>query len=414
MSQREWFDLKSKNAFGAGNSKDQKEKLGELLQYQVSRKRFKTFPRRRDLSLFFGVRWQMDVADLGGAKAFNFPATEERKKLYALIVVDLFSKFVFARALNSKRGEDVVTALKSILSSLKSPFPDKPSLIQSDAGGEFKNDKVKKFLEERNIEHQFEKGRLKNAVVERMIRNFKKVAVLYLEAKPSAFSQWSKIVPQLATLLNSKANRSLGISPEEVQYHWPEIQKKQLDQLKIVPFDSYVAMQKKLLEKNFKWTDGNKKWFINEWVLIPNEKNQIEKETVRNYTYKPWRIVGVSVDRIPYLYFLRDAKGKPADRYYYAKELRPLKNVPLKGKMPLAGVLNERMKNGKRQWLARFVDHDPSFDQWISERKKGFPPPRDPRFIPKGAKPIKKTSQLPGARKEQNRLAYIKRKEKRI
>jgi len=412
MHRQKWFNLSSDEAFGAGQTKKQKDQLGELLQYQASRKRFKNFNRRSDLASFFGVRWQMDVADLGGSKAFNFYATEKREKLYALIVVDLFSKYVFARALSSRKGDEVVEALKSILSSLKSPFPEKPAQIQSDEGGEFKNDKVKRFFNENGIEHKFEKGRLKDVVVERVIREFKKIAVLYLEAKPKAFVQWRTVVPRIANLINSKYNRSLHLSPDLVLKWWPKIQRQQIERMNILPFKDYMEKQKNLLKKNYAWKEDSKTFHLNQWVLVPNEKSNVEKETVRNYTYKPWKITSVSMDRIPFLYHLTDAKGNKAARAYYAKELRVLTKVPLKGNMPLAGILHERKRRGKTQWLVRFVDHESAYDKYINARKNGFPPPRDIRLIPKGAKPIKYSSQVPGARRLQNQRAYKKRKDK--
>ncbi|NER52585.1 MAG: hypothetical protein F6J92_39295, partial [Symploca sp. SIO1A3] len=67
------------------------------------------------------------------------------------------------------------------------------------------------------------------------------------------------------------------------------------------------------------------------------------------------------MDRKPYLYQLRDNLGKHAKRLYYARELRPLAKKPLKGNVPLAGVLAKRMKKGKEEWLARFVDFEKKY-----------------------------------------------------
>jgi len=402
MKEKEWFDIRSPKAFSSGKSAREKEVLSHLLAYQTSRKRFKNFRRRGDLASFFGVRWQMDLADVGGSKAFNFPATEKREKRYALLVVDIFSRYVFARGIPSKKGQDVVDALKDILTSLKSPFPKKPSVVQSDEGGEFKNDKVKSFFAAEGIEHRFERGRLKDVVVERVIREFKKLAVLYLESKPKAFNNWNEVVLLIAGRLNEARNRNLKMSPQNALKEWPTLQRLQIRKMNVLPFNRYLAQEKNLLKDSFSWKDAGKKFFLNRWVLTPHEKTSYEKETVRNYTYKPWKIVGVSMDRIPFLYTLRDAKGKKAPRQYYAKELRTLPRVPLKGRLPLAGILAERVKKGKKQWLARFVDHEPSFDKWIPERKKGFPPERDVKRIPKTARPIKQTSQIQGARSKKS------------
>ena len=48
---------------------------------------------------------------------------------YILIVIDVFSRFLYAQPVKSKRGADVVMALKRILTG-----PKKPNTIRTDRG----------------------------------------------------------------------------------------------------------------------------------------------------------------------------------------------------------------------------------------------------------------------------------------
>jgi hypothetical protein len=371
----DWFNLSSKNAFSAGKTPAQKQRLSKYLAYETTRGVRRKFPRRADISPFFGLRWQMDVADLGGKSSFNVPTAESKPRLYALVVIDLFCKYVFIRALKTKKGPEMVGALKSVFSELRPPFPQTPKVIESDAGGEFSNRHVQDLMKKKGIKHKFTSGKHKNEAAERAIRSFKKIVVPYLESNPAAFSKWNRTVKSVSQRMNERTNRSIGTSPLKALKDWPSVQSKVIERMKITPFSEYSHLQEKLL-KGEKIKDGAKKFGLNDWVLVVHDKKSFHKETVRNYTYKPWQIISISVNRRPFLYRLRDANGKKAKRRYYAREMRLMTRNPLKGKIPVKELLDERkVRGGRKQWLAKYVDHEDEYNQWEPERKRDFRPP---------------------------------------
>jgi hypothetical protein len=372
----EWFNLSAKNAFSAGKSASEKKRLSRYLAYETTRGIRRRFPRRADISPFFGLRWQMDVADLGGKSSFNVPTAEKKPRLYALVVIDLFCKYVFIRGLKTKKGPEMAAALKSIFSELRPPFPQNPKVIESDAGGEFSNRSVQQLMQKRGIRHKFTAGKHKNEAAERAIRSFKKIAVPYLESNPEAFSKWNRTVKSIANRMNDRTNRSIGTSPVKALKDWPSVQAQVLNRMNITPFSEYSRLQEKLL-KGEKIKDGSKKFGVGDWVLVAHDKKSFHKETVRNYTYKPWQIISISVNRRPFLYRLRDANGKKAKRRYYAQEIRLMRRNPLKGKLPIKEVVDERgARGGRKQWLAKYVDHEDEYNRWEPARKRDFQPPK--------------------------------------
>jgi transposase InsO family protein len=374
----EWFNLANENAFSAAKTAAQKKRLSKYLAYETTRGVRRKFPRRADISPFFGLRWQMDVADLGGKSSFNVPTAERKPRLYALVVIDLFCKYVFIRSLKSKKGPEMAKALESVFSELRPPFPLHPKVIESDAGGEFSNRSVEQLLAKRGIKHKFTAGKHKNEAVERAIRSFKKIAVPYLESNPEAFSKWNRTVKSIARRMNDRKNRSIGTSPLKALKDWPSVQERVLHRMNITPFSEYSQLEEKLL-KGGKIKDGGKIFGLGDWVLVVHDKKSFHKETVRNFTYKPWQIISISVNRRPFLYRLRDANGKKAKRRYYAQELRLMERNPLKGKLPIKELLNERqVRGGRKQWLAKYVDHDDDYNKWEPARKHDFRPPPPP------------------------------------
>ena len=79
-------------------------------------------------------QWDMDLIDMANLRK----RTEGVK--YIWIVIDVFSRFLYAQPVKSKRGTDVVKALERILTG-----PKKTNTIRTDRGMEFRSKEVNKF-----------------------------------------------------------------------------------------------------------------------------------------------------------------------------------------------------------------------------------------------------------------------------
>ena len=101
--------------------------------FKPSRKKFK---RRRVISLFVDHIWATDLLDLQRYARVN------KGYRYILVVVDVFSKYAWLRALKTKKGNEVSSALKDIIKNSSSP----PKFLWSDRGFEYLNTFVKKLL----------------------------------------------------------------------------------------------------------------------------------------------------------------------------------------------------------------------------------------------------------------------------
>ena len=76
--------------------------------------------------------WQMDLCDMSQLKEYNDGNT------FLLTVVDVFSKYGFAKPLLNKKGCTVLKAFQEILTDSKR----KPVNCQTDMGAEFNNSKI--------------------------------------------------------------------------------------------------------------------------------------------------------------------------------------------------------------------------------------------------------------------------------
>jgi transposase InsO family protein len=107
--------------------------------------------------------WAMDLADMNEFKADNDNIR------YILTVIDCFSRYAWAVPLKNKTGDEVLNALIKIIEK----SGREPRHIWVDAGKEFVNHKMKKWLEENDIEMYHTYGEHKSAMIERFNRTLK-------------------------------------------------------------------------------------------------------------------------------------------------------------------------------------------------------------------------------------------------
>ena len=89
----------------------------------------------------------------------------------------MFSKYVWVVPLRDKIGISIVNAFQKIISKRR-----KPNKIWVDQGGEFYNNRFKRFLEISNIEICLTYNEGKSVVVERFIRTLKNKILKHMTA----------------------------------------------------------------------------------------------------------------------------------------------------------------------------------------------------------------------------------------
>ena len=122
--------------------------------HKPARKRFR---RNKTIVFYKDELWQIDLCDMSQLKEYN------NGMRYMLTVIDVFSKFAFAKPHCNKRGPTVLNALYDILEESNRI----PTKIQSDAGTEFTNKGLKVALQQLGIKYYVTFSENKASVVER-------------------------------------------------------------------------------------------------------------------------------------------------------------------------------------------------------------------------------------------------------
>ena len=140
----------------------------------------------------------MDLVEVQTLKKFN------QGVKYILTVIDLFSKFAFARPLKNKSGPVVLEAVKNII---KTSWRE-PDNVQTDQGTEFTQTEMKRYLGSRGIHYYSTFSELKASVVERFNRTLKTKMWRYFTHANSF--KFIDVLQDLVTAYNASPTAPLG------------------------------------------------------------------------------------------------------------------------------------------------------------------------------------------------------------
>ena len=181
-----------------------KKWLSNQLSYTLHkavRKRFVTRPYRTNK---IDSQWQADLVEM-------IPYANVNKGYkYLLTVIDIFSRYAWARPIKSKQPKNIIKAFESIFEQ----EGRKCKSLQTDQGKEFENRKFQHFLNIHDVKFFTVKSLYKAALVERFNRTIKTRMWRYFTYKGKY--RWLEVLPKLVESYNASVHRSIGMAPKDV------------------------------------------------------------------------------------------------------------------------------------------------------------------------------------------------------
>ena len=186
--------------------RDFASRLGERQLYRpVQRAEGKTASEDID------SRFQMDLIDLHTDAAFDKTTGGVNK--FILILINVFTREVYARPMAKKEPKDVSRELEAILNEL----PQDPKVISSDQGNEFLGP-VTTMLERRKIAQRFKAVGDVNAlgVVDKAIQTIKKTMARIM-SKEGGARNWRDALKQAGSSYNETYHSAVHDAPGDVR-----------------------------------------------------------------------------------------------------------------------------------------------------------------------------------------------------
>lgn len=247
---------------------------------------------------------------------------------YILVVINAFSKFVWAEPLKTKSGKNVEAAMKIILSKM-SP----PKNLQTDNGTEFYNKEFSKLMKSYNINHYSTFSNLKASIAERSIRSIK--SLLWKQFSLQGSYKWLKILPEIVAKYNNTKHSTTGKIPSKVN------EKNAKD---ITAFDHLKIIEKPKFKKG-------------DHVRISKYRHVFSKGYTPNWTNEIFKIKKVKLGN-PTTYILEDTRKEEIQGMFYTEELKLVKHPDI---YLVEKIISRKGDKVKVKWLGM----DNTYNSWI-------------------------------------------------
>lgn len=287
----------------------------------------KKFPRRHTIIKGLDDLWQSDLAQM------DLYAKSNRNFKFILVVIDCFSKFVWARPLKTKSGVEVSEVFHDILNEGRCP-----KNLQTDQGKEYYNAHFKKLMMKFNINHYNTYSTMKAAIAERVIRTLKEKLFKYFTLNGT--HKWIDVLPEIVLQYNNTKHRTIKMPPSKVtKNNEAQIHLAAYTHLKIA---------------------GDRKFKVGDIVRISKAKHVFEKGYTPNWTTELFKIIKIKITN-PTTYLLEDLHSQPILGAFYGHELSRVANPDV---YLIEKVLQKKGNKVKVRWLG----FDKSHDSWLETK----------------------------------------------
>ena len=212
--------------------------------------------------------WSIDLADM-----IDYKISNNKGFRYIFIVIDNFSKYLWAIPPKNKYNQTITNEFSNILIKSKR----KPVKIESDRGSEFYNSIFQNFLKLKNIHHYSRFTDKGPSIAERVIRTIRNLLKKPVFEKGNA--DWLSELPSVVKKYNNTIHHSTKMKPIDASEKSNE---------KIV-YSNLQDKRKKL----------NPKFKLGQLVRTADIKRVFSKCDSTNYSYKLYTITEIIHDTIP-------------------------------------------------------------------------------------------------------------------
>lgn len=277
------------------------------------------YPRRRVIIKGFDESWESDIAQMD-----KFAKVNKNFK-FILVVIDRYSKFMWALPLKTKGGVEVTHAFEGILKGRR------PKNLQTDQGTEYYNSHFQKLMKMYNINHYSTFSGIKCAIAERSIRSIKERLYKYFSLNGT--NKWIEILPEIVKDYNSRKHSKTKMRPIDVG---PSTNLQIYKHLKIA---------------------GPSKLKIGDLVRISKTKHIFDKGYLPGWSTELFKIIKVKITN-PVTYLLEDLTGRPIQGGFYEEELQ-------KTSVPDVYLVEKVLQRKDNRLKVRWLGFDKTHDSWV-------------------------------------------------
>lgn len=291
----------------------------------------KHFKRRRVITKGINDLIQADLVEM-------LPyAKTNRNFRYILVVINVFSKFVWVEPVKRKTAKDVTSAMNKILSKMHI----KPKNLQTDNGKEFYNKEFKNLTSKYKINHYSSFSNLKSSVVERVNRTLKNM--MWRQFSYQGSYKWINILQDIVSKYNSKKHSTIDMRPVEVT-----------QDMEPILLSTVYSNLKTVDPRKNKLKKGDN-------VRISKYREAFSKGYTPNWSNEIFKIRKVNLTN-PVTYLLEDQNKQEIQGSFYSEELQ-------KTNYPDIFLIEKILKRKGDRIFVKWLGLDKSQNSWINKNK---------------------------------------------
>lgn len=290
----------------------------------------RVFKRRRVIVKHLNDLLQADLVEMQPYAKIN------KGNRYILVVINVFSKYVWALPVKSKTGKDVAAAMGQILGSLKTT----PKNIQTDRGREFFCKEFDKLMKQYKIKHYSTFSNVKASIVERVNRTLKNK--MWRKFSMQGNYKWLDILPEIVNNYNNTKHSTINIEPNKVNKR---------NERKILKMAFSHA---KTLDPKFpKFRKGD-------YVRISKHREAFSKGYTPNWSNEIFRIKTIKMTN-PTTYLLQDENSQDILGGFYEQELQKVQHHD-------AYLVEKILRKKGNKVFVKWLGLDSKHNSWLNKK----------------------------------------------
>jgi hypothetical protein len=286
------------------------------------------FPRRRVIVKSLNDLFQADLVEM-------IPYSSKNNGFrYILVVINCFSKFVWAFPLKTKSGNEVAENMEKVFQQ------QQPKNLQTDLGKEFFNKTFQLLMKKYNINHYNTYSEKKASIVERVNRTLKNL--MWKEFNYHGHYRWINLLDNIIQKYNNSKHRTIGMKPSEVKKkHEKKLLNTVYNHLKIVNLTS--------------------KFHVGDHVRISKSRGVFDKKYMPNWSTEIFTIKKILLTN-PNTYLLQDYQKQDIKGCFYQQQLQ-------KVKYPDVYLVEKILRRKNNKVFVKWLGFDSTHNSWIDKKK---------------------------------------------
>ena len=315
--------INNKQRLGLGNNFTMEELSQELNKPVINK-----FERKKVIVNYIDHIHSSDLVDMVKYSRIN------KGYKYIFTNIDIFSKYVWAFSIKSKKISDIKPCFEKIFKERK------PKYIWSDQESSFFSKEMLKFFEDNNVKIYHTHSNLKAVVIERFNRSLREL--MMKEFVKNNNTVWYNILPELIKKYNYRHHNTI----------------------KMRPIDVNKSNEKHIKNTVYNYNVTNKipKFKINDIIRISLKRRKLFDKPTGNIKWSEelFKIYKINKSNV-ISYKIKDMNDEIIKGIFYEKELQLTKNTT--GEY----IIEKILKTNKNKIYVKWRGYSNNFNSWIDK-----------------------------------------------